>query len=38
MNHQDFPGGLPANAKDTSSIPGWGTKILHAIGILVQQK
>ena len=31
----DFPGGLvvqslPFNAGDVSSIPGWGTKILHA--------
>ena len=35
----DFPGGpvvknLPSNAKDVGSIPGQGTKILHALGQL----
>ena len=35
----DFPSGpvvksLPANTEDTSSIPGWGTKIPHAAGQL----
>jgi len=35
---EDFPGGevaknLPSNAGDTSSIPGWGTKIPHAASI-----
>ena len=35
----DFPGGpmvknLPSNAGNTGSIPGWGTKILHATGQL----
>ena len=35
----DFPGGpvvrnLPSNAGDTGSIPGWGTKIPHAVGQL----
>ena len=35
----DFPGGpvvknLPSNARDTGSIPGWGTKISHAAGQL----
>ena len=33
----DFPGGpvvknLPCNAQDVGSIPGWGSKILHAPG------
>ena len=33
----DFPGGPvvespPCNAGDTGSIPGWGTKIIHAHG------
>ena len=33
---QDFPGGpvvknLPCNARDASSIPGWGTKIPYAM-------
>ena len=33
----DFPGGpvvknLPCNAGDVGSIPGWGSKILHAPG------
>ena len=36
---RDFPGGsviktLPCNAWDTSSIPGWGTKIPHTVGQL----
>ena len=35
----DFPGGpmvknLPSNAGDVGSIPGWGTKIPHAVGQL----
>ena len=35
---EDFPGGavvknLPSNAGETSSIPGWGTKIPHAASI-----
>ena len=33
---RDFPGGpviknLPLNAGDVASIPGWGTKIPHAV-------
>ena len=33
----NFPGGpvvknLPSNARDVGSIPGWGTKIPHALG------
>ena len=33
---EDFPGGevvknLPSNAGDTSSIPGWGTKIPKSV-------
>ena len=37
--YKGFPGGavvenLPANAGDTGSIPGWGTKIPHATGQL----
>ena len=32
--YRDIPGGpvvkiLPCNAKDTGSVPGWGTKIPH---------
>ena len=35
----DFPGGPvvknpPSNAGDAGSIPGWGTKIPHAVGQL----
>ena len=35
----DFPGGPvvknpPSNAGDAGSIPGWGTKIPHALGQL----
>ena len=35
----DFPGGPvvknpPSNARDAGSIPGWGTKIPHAVGQL----
>ena len=35
---EDFPGdpvvkNLPSNAGDTSSVPGWGTKIPHAASI-----
>ena len=38
-NDQDFSGGAvvknpPSKAVDTSSIPGWGTKIPHAKGLL----
>ena len=34
---KDFPGSpvvknLPSNAGDSGSIPGWGTKIPHAVG------
>ena len=37
IHWKDFPGGpmvknLPSNARDVSSIPGQGTKILHAAG------
>ena len=33
---RDFPGGpgfenLPSNGEDAGSIPGWGTKIPHAV-------
>ena len=33
---QDFPGGPvvknpPCNVKDAGSVPGWGTKIPHAL-------
>ena len=36
---QDFPGGpmvknLPCNAEDVGSIPGWGTRIPHAVRYL----
>ena len=36
---QDFPGGLvvknlSCNTGDAGSIPGWGTKIPHAVGQL----
>ena len=36
---RDFPGGpvvknLPSNAGDAGLIPGWGTKIPHAVGQL----
>ena len=36
---RDFPGGPmvknpPSNARDAGSIPGWGTKIPHAVGQL----
>ena len=36
---RDFPDGSvvknpPSNAKDLGSIPGWGTKIPHAVGQL----
>ena len=36
---QDFPGGPViknplSNARDAGSIPGWGTKIPHAVGQL----
>ena len=39
ISQQDFPGGpvvknLPSNAGDPGSIPGWGTKIPHAMGQL----
>ena len=39
INEWDFPGGpvvknLPSNAGDTGLIPGWGTKIPHAVGQL----
>ena len=37
----DFPGGpvaknLPCSAEDTSLIPGWGTRVLHAAEQLTQ--
>ena len=36
---KDFPGSpvvknLPSNAGDSGSIPGWGTKIPHAVGAI----
>ena len=36
---RDFPGGAvvknpPSNAGDTGLVPGWGTKIPHALGQL----
>ena len=39
----DFPGGpvvknLPSNAGDVGSIPGWGTKIPHAVGQLLSPR
>ena len=39
LRQGDFPGGpvvkyLPSNAGDMGLIPGWGTKILHAVGQL----
>ena len=39
MGIRDLPGGLmvknlPSSAGDMGSIPGWGTKILHAAGQL----
>ena len=37
IRNRDFPGGpvvktLPSNAGGVGSIPGWGTKIPHAVG------
>ena len=41
MNLRDFPGGpvvktLPSCASGEDSIPGWGVKILHALGSKTQ--
>ena len=41
LRARDFPGGpavknTPSNAGDAGSIPGWGTKIPHAVGQLSQ--
>ena len=38
---RDFTGGpvvknLPSNAGDEGSVPGWGTKIPHAVGQLAR--
>ena len=40
---EDFPDGpvvknLPSNAGDIGSIPGWGTKIPHAVGQLAERE
>ena len=39
IHRRDFPGGsvvknLPSNPGNAGSIPGWGTKLPHAVGQL----